>query len=287
MTRLLEVSFIVALSAIPMVRFTAKHGTLVVCIVSKKNNYVVIGAESRNSKEVYGASRQPDNRACKIIGLGGNTVFFESGVSVAGTLHGKRWDADEAARNAFRNSSNREPEGLSVTWGNRALSWFYDSGQLYNLRSLVEANDGRIVTGGFIAFDTNLSFRYQTIFYDSAKRQLSRRQDGLPPGPGQVFTVGVAQDLISEFFEGKTNRAIDAFGPRGAPRLIGVDAVTDSQTVRNAIEFVMRYAADKDKASLGEPIDIAILRAGSPIQWIDRKPECTALDWPSSDSQRR
>lgn len=154
-------------------------------------------------------------------------------------------------------------------------------GAVYNLQSPTDATDGRITTGGFITFAPNdiLSFHSQTVFYDQETRQLSRREDGQPPNPGQIFTTGVAKELIAEFFVGHSDRAIDAFG-RGTPRLIGFDATTDASTARKAIEFAMRYATLEDKASLGEPIDIAVLRRGSQIRWIARKNACYKLDEP-------
>src|SRR5579864_6130050 len=102
------------LATVVSAQFGIQRGTLVVSIVSQKSDYVVLAAKSHNSFVGYQVSGQSDNDACKIIRLGPNTLFFESGASVVGTLRGKLWDSNSAAREAFRDSQKHDAAALSI-----------------------------------------------------------------------------------------------------------------------------------------------------------------------------
>jgi hypothetical protein len=88
----------------------------------------------------------------------------------------------------------------------------------------------------------------------------------------------VAVDLVQEFFDGKTPQAIAAFGPIGMIRLIAVDPTTDSGLARKAIQFAIDNSSGKEKAALGGPIDVAIVRKNRTIEWVSRKKECYEQD---------
>lgn len=251
------------------------RGSLVVAIVSQKGDYVVVAAESRSLDL---SRRRVNNLSCKIIGLGGEMLFFETGVNVIGVQRGEAWNAEDVARAIYQESQNRDARTLSIAWGNRALQWFYSQSSA-DLQSTAETNGG-IVTGGFIGFDNDgkASVQNQTIYYSTVDRTLSRRPTGQPPIPGQVVASGIAKELAAEFFEGKTKRAIEAFGPIGTFRLIGVDAGIDANLARKAIEFAIRSATGREQEALGGPIDIAVLRRNRTIEWVNRKPECFKMD---------
>ena len=72
MSRMLAAAIAAFLFALPL-QAQVRRGSLVVWIVSKKTDYVVIGAESRT---VDKSGNLLDDRACKVISLGGDTLFF-------------------------------------------------------------------------------------------------------------------------------------------------------------------------------------------------------------------
>jgi hypothetical protein len=261
------------LLATPLQAQVAK-GTLVVWIVSERSDYVVIGAESRtlDSRKNF-----PDDRSCKVISLGGDTLFYETGSSVVGVRHGKSWSSKGAARAAY--SSSRKHDVLSLTdeWGTRALRWF-SSQPTQDLLAIAHMPEGNLVTGGFIGFDKEgvLATHTVNISHDAAKRTLRAEPSG--QAPGQIGAAGVALDLVKEFIHGKTDRAIRAFGPIGAVRWIAVDPLQDVSFVQKTIKFAMDNAVGDDKSALGGDIDIAIIRKDRTIEWVARKSWCSEED---------
>lgn len=254
------------------------RGSLVVSITSEKGDYVVVAAESRDLGKRAGARPDPyGDRACKIIELGSDTLFFETGSSFIVAIHGENWDAKSVARAVYRESKEHTALALSIAWGNKALEWFYPQSQI-DLQGISETG-GRLVTGGFIGFDHNgvPSIQSQTIFYSGAQHTLSRRPDAQPPGLGQIGISGVALDLVKEFFDRKSERAVEAFGSVWRVT-IAVDPHIDADLARNAIHFAMDNSTGKDKAALGGPIDVAIVRRGRMIEWISRKASCYEMD---------
>jgi hypothetical protein len=251
-----------------------RSGSLVVIIVSEHADYVVIGAESRRrdpSRNVV------DDRGCKVISLGGDTLFYETGAAEIGVRRGKPWSSEGTARTVYVSSQKRDALNLSSAWGTRALRWFYPQ-PVQDLRAIAYGPNGSLANGGFINFDENgsLSVHSVEISYDAAKRTLTAQPSS--QAPGQIGIAGVARDLVIEFFDGETDRAIKAFGPVGMVRLIAVDAMDDVSLVRKAIRFAMDNGSAQERLALGGDIDIAIIRRDQTIQWITRKSWCSQQD---------
>jgi|SRR5580700_7698105 hypothetical protein len=268
--------------------FSVERGSSVVAIYSQKDDYVVVAAESRNEDFNH---KPLNDQACKIISLGNDTVFFETGIPVIGVLRGSNWNAQSVARAVYRRSKLHDPKSLSIAWGNGALKWFYGQ-PAQDLQAITEP-DGGIITGGFINFTKvgTAPIQTQTIFYSASANSLSRRPRADPPQLGQIAVSGVATELVDEFFKGNTTRAQLAFGPIGTIRRIGEDPTIDASLTRKAIQFAIDYSIGADHDAIGGPIDIAIIRKNLPIEWIARKKECYEQDQkplpPVSSAQKK
>jgi hypothetical protein len=274
-SRVILVLVAIGIALSPLTPVMVHRGSLVIAMVSRKGDYVVVAGESRSLDQ----SQIPvDDRSCKVIALGRDTLFFETGASFIGVRRGKPWDGRSVARAIYRESKKLDAKGLSVAWGNKALQWFYGQAE-QDLRTLT-GTEGTIVTGGFVNFqdDGTPSVQRQTIFYSDNTHTIGRRADDKPQGPGQITISGVALNLVQEFFDGKTRRAVDAFGPIGVVRLICVDPMIDSSLARKAIQFSMDNSTSKEKGWLGGPIDIAVVRKGQRIEWVSRKKQCYGQD---------
>jgi hypothetical protein len=260
-----------SLLLVPTAHGQVRRGSLVVWIVSKQANYVVIGAESRT---IDPDRKTLDDQSCKVIALGGDTLFFETGYSQIGVIRGKSWSAENTARTVYASSQQRDALSLSIKWRDKALLWFNTQSE-QGLRELADEPNGYLVTGGFIHFDNSatLSVHSMAIFYNIATHSLSTQPSS--QAAGQVGISGVGNDLVREFFDGRTQRAVRAFGPVGVVRLIAVDPVEDASNVRKAIWFAMNNAVGEDKLALGGDIDIAVIRNDRTIEWVARKPWCS------------
>jgi hypothetical protein len=140
-------------------------------------------------------------------------------------------------------------------------------------------HDEKISTGGFVRFDNGTpSVQKQAIGYSPTAHRFSRQSDGQPPGPGQAMISGVGNDLAAEFWNGRTTRALQAYGPVNSLRLFGVDSGIDADVARKMIRFAIQYSTGTVHDALGEPIDIAVLTRDGNIKWIARKSECYAQD---------
>jgi hypothetical protein len=269
------ISCVLIVGALSTFPFKVKRGSLVVAMYSQKGDYVVAAAESRNEDMNH---KVLDDRACKIISLGTDTVFFETGTPAIGVFRGTNWDAQSVARSVYRGSKVHDPKDLSIAWGNGALKWFY--GQPAQDLKAVADEDGGIITGGFINFTQTdvVPIQMQTVFYSASANTLSRRPEGDPPQLGQIVMSGVAKDLIREFFKGNTIRAAIAFGPIGTIRRIGEDPTIDSSTAKKAIQFAIDNSTGPDHDAIGGPIDVAIVRNNKLVEWVTRKQECYEQD---------
>jgi hypothetical protein len=252
----------------------ARRGSLVVMIVSKRADYVVIGAESRTldvSKHTF------EDRSCKIISLGGDTLFYETGNAAIGVKGGTSWSSEEAARVVYAASENRDAGDLARAWATKALRWFAVQPRQTVERAAVPPH-GSLVVGGFINFDEKraLSIHADKISFDLLKGTLVDRRSSV--APGDIGVAGVAQDLVKEFFLGRSERAVRAFGAAGTVGRVGVDAERDAALVRKAIQFAMDNAVGEDRRALGGDIDIAIIRNDRTIRWVSRKPWCGQQD---------
>jgi hypothetical protein len=251
-----------------------RNGSLVVLVVSIRADYVVIGAESR---QVDTKGKFVDDCGCKIIALGKDTLFYETGSSEIGVYHGKPWSSKGAARSVYMSSKRRDATSLSRAWGILALRWFHMQSP-QSLRTIARPPHGSLVVGGFINFDKNGTASAQNveISYDSAKSLIIGQPS--EQAHGQIGASGIAEELVQEFFARETPKAINALGPIGRVRAVAEDAMIDVMFVQNAIKFAMDNANEYDKPHLGGDIDIAIIRNGGAIQWISRKPRCSQED---------
>ena len=260
-----------------------RRGSLVIAIVSLKGDYVVVAADSRNLTTMPGSGgAQPDDRACKVISLGGDTLFFETGHTYIRVYRGQDWNGLAVASITYRESKRNDAEALSTAWGKKASEWF--NGQpKQDLRDFSGPN-GMLLTGWFVNFtnDGSPSVKSQEVYYSSATNSVVIKP-GPSPAPGQAARSGIAQDLVGEFFAQRTKRAIDAFGPidasaNGTNPRYGLDPTNDSDVAARAIQFAIDNSIGKDKAALGGPIDVAVIRKGGAIQWVSRKEGCYEQD---------
>ena len=244
-------------------------------IVSQKGNYIVVAADSR---EVDESDRPIDDKSCKVIALGADTLFFETGTPLIIVRRGKSWNAQDVARAVYRESTARDARDLSIAWGDRALSWF-DAQSEADLKSVSEAKGG-IITGGFINFKEggNPSIQTQEITFSARNHTLTRGLASDPPALGQVMFSGVGKNLIEEFFAAKTGRAFRAFSSVETTHLVGVKSWVDARLARRAIQFAIANETGTDKSTIGGPIDVAILRRNGTIEWVSRKKACYTSD---------
>jgi hypothetical protein len=237
--------FFVLLLAFPS-QAQVRQGSLVVLIVSRQSDYVVIGAESRASDL---ANHSKDDQYCKIISLGGDTLFYMTGNAEISVLN-INWNGRNAARSVYAKGQRRDAQSLAGAWRNRAIEQLSLVPEQF-LRDMRYGPEKNLVTGGFINFDKKGSLFAQSvdIDYDATNHRVYYK--ALNPASGQVGFTGVAQELVSEFFAGKTLRAVNAFGPIGSMRLIAVDPEHDVRIIQKAIKFAMDNAVGKEKALLG------------------------------------
>jgi len=261
------------LFALPL-QAQVRRGSLVVWIVSKRADYVVIGAESRTLDKT---GRPIDDRSCKIISLGGDTLFLETGAAEIGVYHGKPWNSKAVARTVYTSTQNRDALRLSNAWGARALRWFGQQPE-QDLRALAYGSGGDLVTGAFITFDRSGKPSSETmeISYNTAKHSLTSQPS--TQTPGQIGMTGVGLDLAKEFFAGRTERAVRAFGPVGVLRSTAIDSMEDVRNVQKAIKFAIDNSVGEEKAFLGGDIDVAIIRKDRTIEWVARKSMCSQQD---------
>ncbi len=253
------------------------YASSVVWVVSQKGDYVVIAAESRRVGEEKGKKIEPlNNDDCKVIALGGDTLFYETGnASVPIVYRGKPWNSESVARLVYKAAKNRNAQALSIDWGNRALEWWFVQPEA-DLKWSADP-EGGLVNGGFINFDQsgNPSVFGQTLYYLAATRQLSRKPT--TQAPGQIGVSGVGRDLVHEFVEGKTLRAARAYGIL-RPSDVSTDLTKDTDFVRKAVQFVIDNETGIDKIAVGGPIDVAVIRRFAGVDWVSRKKECYTLD---------
>jgi hypothetical protein len=264
---------VIAFALLSPAPIEVQRGTLVVVAVSQKRDYAVVGAESRNK---YGNGQPPDERGCKVIALGSDSLFFEAGHAEVKATDGQEWNAQAAARSAFQQTTAHDARELSKTWGQIAGKWFHQW-NAQNFQQLSLGEEGRIITGGFLTVtdDGALSIHTEAVFYSDALGQVIAKPDDNALSKG--FMYGVGTDLVQEYAHRKTQRAIDAFGSLDATRL-GVDPTVDVENVRKAIQFAIDYSTGETKTELAGPVDIAILRTNRTIEWVRRKKSCYSED---------
>lgn len=259
----------------PHAPLDVRRGSLVIAIVSQQGDYVVMAAESRKSTQ---SGKPIDNKSCKVITLGGDTLFFEAGTPFIAVGNGEGWDAWAMARAVYARAKKRDALSLSRKWGDAALRWF-QAQSVANLKSVSDENGG-IVTGGFANFKETGSppVRTQAITFSGTAHSVSRGEAAEPPAPGGVLHAGVADAQMKEFFLSYTERVRQVFASLGLNRNIGSDATMDATVAASAIRFAMDNTTGEEKGEIGGPIDVAILRRGGAVQWVHRKDDCYQQD---------
>jgi hypothetical protein len=271
----------VVLALLPSPYGEDRRGSLVVLVFSKNSDYIVAAAESR---ELDRSGKPINDRGCKVIAVGNDTLFFATGFYRIANQSGVLWNALTVAGAVYKASNNHDALSLSDAWANRAFHWLRQLPE-QDLEALTEKTD-RIVTGGFISFGRSgiPSAHYQKLGYSRDEHRLIRLPDSEAALPGQVWAIGSGQELLTEFLDGKTKRAIEALDPKDASRLASADPAMSSNLARKAIQFAMDNTTGAEKGSLGGPIDTAILRRNGTIEWVSRKRECYKIDQDQNNS---
>jgi hypothetical protein len=200
---------------------TVCHGTSIVFVISDTGEYVVLAADSRSSADIHDpkyGSLKSDDKACKVIALG-DTLFLNAGDVLIGAYRGSSWDSPQTAREIYRASDDHSAEALSISWGNRAMTWF-SAQSTSDLQSIV-GPEGVLINGGFINFDSNknpVAFS-QNFFFNVATRQLSNQT--VSGSKGQMGVAGIRPDLVYEFKKAER--------PRGQSRRMGNSRFTTSE----------------------------------------------------------
>jgi hypothetical protein len=143
------------------------HGTSIVWVVSKTGEYVVLATDSRDFDPITGKS---DDTVCKVIALD-DTLFFNSGDVRLRTRLGEPWESLQTAREIYKGTKDHDAQSLSITWGQRAKTWF--DRQIPPVNQSVVGPDGGLVTGGFINFDQhrNPAVFVEELFFNPATQQ--------------------------------------------------------------------------------------------------------------------
>lgn len=243
-------------------------GTLVVLVWSLKGDYVVVAADSRRT-DLHG--RPVDNGACKVIGLGGATLFFMTGknaLQVDRDHHTVRnWDGERLARTIYQESGGRYPDYLSDEWVRQTVNWLRESQKEgVPLSQMAYSDTGKIADEGFIGpgSDRPLTVKTSGIYYSMADDKIVIKPPD-PSSPGNVSFFGAGQELAKKYLSTHSMS-------------FGLDATVDGDFAKRMVQFAIDNSTGQDHDLLGGLIDVALLRSGQTIQWIDRKKGCDALD---------
>lgn len=252
----------------------SSRGSLVVWIVSARADYVVIGAESRTQRSGQG---ETDDLSCKIIALGGDTLFYETGISEMSVGQQPPWSSEATARATYANLDNQDALRLATYWGDRARQWFSRQSN-QTLREFANRVTGNLVTGGFIHFDqeARLSIRTTSLAFTAADRTIRAKTSGT--APGHIGVAGLASELVREFFAGQTERAMRGADAARAGGQIGVNSEQDARLIRAAMQFAINHASGAERSALGGDIDLAVISKTGGIRWLARKSRCSRED---------
>jgi hypothetical protein len=242
-------------------------GSLVVVVWSKKGDYVVVAAESRRT-DLQG--RPVTNTACKVIGLGGATLFFVTGrgdLQVDEDHHTVRsWDGERLAHRIYQKSGGRYPDYLSDEWTSETFSWLKESQKQGDALSQMAYSDtGEIAEAGFIGpgSDRPITVKTSGIYYSMADDKIVLKPPP-PSSPGAISFFGAGQDLAKKYL----NTHSLSFG---------LDPTVDEDFAKRMVQFAIDNSTGPDHDLLGGDIDVALLQNGQ-ITWKDRKGNCSALD---------
>ncbi len=249
------------------------RGSLVVFSASAHGDYVVVGADSRtvDLNENY-----LNDSACKLIALGRDTIFFDTGISQFRLPRSKKtWSGFASAGRIYSTLKIRSGSDLTEAWAKEA-SMMFSSFSPSMLKTMAYGPHGTLSSAGFIAFsDQGVLSTFVTEIYlnDMHKVQYDPMAQA---HQGQLGYSGVGIESAQEFFARKTFRATTAYGPNLKRHQ---DAMTDAGLIKKAIEFVESNGSERDKRYIGGPTDIAIIRNNHTIEWMNRKPACGIEDY--------
>jgi len=250
------------------------YGTSIVYVISNDGQYVVFAADSRN---VDPSNNITNNEACKVITLGNDTTFYESGTAVVGDRQGHLlWSSQRAARQVYTANKNHDARTLAIAWGKVAFAWF--DRQSDSDQKLWTKSESRVLANGaFINYDQN---RNPVVFseplsYDAQTKKLSLPEPITSSRAGLVGRGGDYQELVAEFMNAETPRAQRAYGTLKV-RYAGNELGYDIQFVQKAIQFVIDNAPDK--RFVHSPIDVVVLRRFGGADWVVRKHNCYIED---------
>ncbi len=252
----------------------SSRGSLVIWIVSSHADYVVIGSESRTQRPEQG---ETDDRSCKIISLGGDTLFYETGISEMSVGRQTQWSSERTARRVYAELDNHNALRLATYWRNRAVQWFSQLSE-QALRASANHLTGDLVTGGFIHFDKNGRLSLRTANLTFALTDRTVRAETSDTAPGHIGVAGLATDLVREFFAGETGRAQRSAASAGGVGQIGTNSERDARLVRAAIQFAIDHARGAERSALGGDIDLAVISKTGKIRWYARKSWCNRED---------
>jgi hypothetical protein len=265
------------IAALMLLQPCTSLGTSVVFVVAANGSYVVIAGDSRETLVETRKEGKLNDTGCKVIALGGDTLFYESGHAIIPLTVGKKWDSRDAARRVYKAAPNHDSQALSEAWGNEALEWYRarDSADLQRL----SRNGSNVETGGFINFDSNgrLSVHGVDLDYLQANQQLY-----IVPItflPGSIGWTSIDDYLLSEFEDRTTPRARLAYGSID-PSSVNKDLAAGMTFVREAVQFVIDTLPEIDKIHAAAPIDVGWIEK-SGITWMQRKKVCDREDLPA------
>lgn len=254
------------------------HATSIVWVVSARGDYIVLAADSRAYNEL---KHEANDCACKAVVFDDYTVFFTSGRPRVPVNGGTPWDSIQTAWDIYKSSKDRDTQSLSTAWGKRAKDWFDGQNPAF-VKSLTGA-DGTLVQGGFINFVPNANpivFLQELVFDGSP---LSPAQLFLRPSSESMDQIGATgidnRELVGEFIEAKTPRALKAYG-KLKPHNIGKELSQDKEFVIKAVQFVIDNVPDSEKPFVHGPIDVVVVRRDG-VHWGPRKDNCFSEDYHS------
>jgi len=248
------------------------HATSIVWVVSKAGRYVVLATDSRDFDPI---TQKSDDTVCKVIALD-DTLFFNSGVVRLRPRLGEPWESLRTAIETYKASKDHSAQALSIAWGNRAMAWF--DGQTPLDIQKVTWPDGGLVMGGFINFNPNRNVAaafVQMLHFNVGTGQVSTQPGTLR----EIGGAGIHGELVQEFTDAKTPRAIKAYG-KLKPHNAMDNLAYDKEFVAKAVQFVIDNVTGDDKTLVHGPIDVVAVRRGG-IEWGPRKPNCYSQDFKS------
>jgi hypothetical protein len=251
-----------------------RHGTIL--LFEKTTAKIMIVSESRT----YDATTEAKGKACKIIELSEDTLFFYTGnlLEAYNRRTGKIiFSQQNLARQAFGGLKMRPRTYNRLS---RIASRYSELARprLEALSKSIRDPSTMIGLAGFASLDEHKHPRLVLVNIPFVVPN-----DGAPPYTGMPSIYEPKQNEtqmgaykqyagVSEFFDGKSERAKKAaaeFNSRSA-KLPKQDI--EVYELIAAVEASLSW--NKDDPTIGPPVDAVVVESGKGIRWIKRKPEC-------------